>query len=167
MANSLLLCRAWQNSRKSLVRRATVSCVHWDLLPDWNSHSLLWILQHIALESTGCKCQPFCQGLEGYSQDLGQITVQDNFQEMLTEYGCSCYPGSKFCQKYLGKDVWLGKKMICVKVMAKPWDAEFMWKRSRIVESAPPPLLGSVSSLGCLYVSAVLPTQLETEPSPS
>lgn len=75
---SLLLCRAWQNSRNSLVCGATVSCVHWDLLPAWNSLSLLWILQHIALESTGCKCQPFCQGLEGYSQDLGQNTVQDS-----------------------------------------------------------------------------------------
>jgi len=78
MAKSLLLCRAWQNSRKSLVCRAIVSCVHWGLLPAWNSHSLLWILQHIAHESTGCKCQPFCQGLEGYSQDLGQSTVQDS-----------------------------------------------------------------------------------------
>ena len=68
--------------------------------------------------------------------------VQCRIQEMLTEYGCGCYPGSKFCQIYISARMcdW-ERKWYFGKVMAKPWDTEFMWKRSRIVESAPSPPL--------------------------
>ena len=58
--------------------------------------------------------------------------------EMLTDYRCGCYLESEFCQKHLGKDVWLGNKLICGEVMTKAWDVGFLWKRGCGMQ--PPPL---------------------------
>ena len=100
MANSLLLCKAWQNSRKSLVYRAIVSCVHRDLLPAWNSHSPSLIRQHTALESTGCKCQPFSKGLEGIPRILAKIEdVPNSWLLVISPTEKELSAGSNCCGK--------------------------------------------------------------------
>ena len=101
MANSLLLCKAWQNSRKSLVYRAIVSCVHRDLLPAWITHTALhWSGSTLHLNQLVASANRFLRVLKGIPRILAKIEdVPNSWLLVISPTEKELTAGSNCCGK--------------------------------------------------------------------